>query len=242
VKAKREQTKRERAVEMAVAKIREFHQIGLALPPRAAHREVYNRGIMDAEAERLGMNPDTVRKARVFAHPADGYTAAELDDLCLLITQTQSGQKDSLPVFSRTHVIRLLSVPKHRRGALARRAVAKAWSSSELEQAIAARFGTRTEGGRRRRVPQDVLGLLVQIEGTCEKWGRWAAVVTPRTGPVAKEADTATLNVLPPDVHRAVQEATRAMERLHRLVVEELVRRKRRRALRRQFQPEEGGE
>ncbi len=238
-KTRREKTKREMAVEAAVAAIRGFHQIGLALPPRAAHREVYNRGIMDAEAERLGMNPDTVRKARVFAHPADGYTAAELDDLCLLITQTQSEQKDSLPVFSRTHVIRLLSVPKHRRAALARRAGAKAWSTGELEQAIAARFGTRTEGGRRRRVPRDVLGLLVQLEAACERWGRWVAVVTPPAQPAAREADSPTLDDLTPELRGKVRRLTNAMKRVHRLVVDELVRRKKHRAVRRQFRAEE---
>ena len=88
----------------------------------------------------------------------------------------QPGQDDGLAVFGRTHVIRLLSVrPRSTRAKLQRMAVVNGWSTSRLEAEIARRFGTRRDGGRRRAIPADAVGLLTQVEGMCETWGRLVA-------------------------------------------------------------------
>ncbi len=213
-------TSRRAKVAAAVKGIREFYEIGRSVPAQRPHREVYGEGIIQEEALRRGMNPDTVGKARQFADRANGYTPAEVNELCRLIRDTQTGQDESLAVFSRTHVIRLLTVPKRLRSGIQKEAVTKGWSTAELERKIATLFGTRAAGGRRRRVPKDVLGKLVQVEGMCETWARWAAVVQrQRAAPTSRSRPPADV---PPQVQRLADSATAAIEALHRQVLAEL--------------------
>src|SRR6185436_18409035 len=104
--------------------------------------------------QRWDVNPDTLRKARQFADPVEGYTAKELKELCVLIDQVQSCQDPRLPLFTKTHVIRLLSVrSRTQRKHLQQKAVRQAWSIAQLKGEIAKRYGTRREGGRRRYLP-----------------------------------------------------------------------------------------
>lgn len=207
-------------VAAAVKGIREFFALGRSLPPRRPHGEVYGEGVVQEEARRRDMNPDTVQKARAFAHPVTGYTPAELDELCRLVRDTQPGQDDKLAVISRTHVIRLLSVPKRFRPRLQREAITKGWSTAELECVIAARFGSRSAGGRRRRVPTDVLGQLIQIERMCTSWARWAAAAERRREEQPPRATR--LSDLPKPVQRLADAATAALAALREEVRGEL--------------------
>lgn len=226
-------------VTAAVKSIREFHEIGRSVPAHRSHREVYGEGIIREEARRRGMNPDTVGKARAFADRVNGYTPAELDDLCRLVREVQPGQDESLAVFSRTHVIRLLSVPKRSRTGIQREAITNGWSTAELERRIATLFGTRAAGGRRRRVPKDALGKLVQVEGMCETWARWATEVQrQRAAPASRSRPPADV---PPRVQQLVDAATAAIEALHRAVLAELAQLRSSRVPRSRFAEEGDG-
>ena len=98
-----------------------------------------------------------------------------------VITEVQPDQDDGYAVFTRTHVIRLLSVEALPCASSAS-AIRGGWSTAELEAQIAARYGTRRDGGRKRRFPGDALGLLAQLERLCETWRRWVTLVTPGGG------------------------------------------------------------
>jgi hypothetical protein len=217
---------RKSAVAAAVRSIREFHRAGRSLPKKAPHKDAYDSGRMDAEAKRLGVNVDTARKARQFADAKSGYSKNEVDDLCRLISAVQTDQGDDRSVFTRTHLIRLLTVPKRWRAGLQATVIEKGWSVSELEAQIAARYGIRRAGGRKRRVPADVLGLLTQIERSCEAWRRWSAGLAPplREGSPAKGAGarSASTEDLPEGIVKRMRSAEAAVAALHQAVADEL--------------------
>lgn len=223
-------------VASAVKNVRAFHELGRSLPAKEPHRDGYGQGTVATEAERHGLNPDTIRKARQFADPLSGYTVAEVNELCRTIRDVQADQDG--PVFGRTHLIRLLSVPKKERGKVQQSAIENGWSTAELEAHIATRFGSRRDGGRKRRVPADVLGVLAQLEGLCEGWRRWAEAVVGGDGdaphrPIRKRVE------LPTELLESVLAATKAIADLHDEVHRELQTRRPRRAVRKRFRAEE---
>ena len=93
------QTRRQQ-VAAAVKAIRAFHEFGRSLPAKASHKDGYGQGTVAVEAERHRLNPDTVRKARQFADPVNGYSAAEVNVLCRSIREVQEEQEGA--VFGRT--------------------------------------------------------------------------------------------------------------------------------------------
>jgi hypothetical protein len=233
-------TARERRVAEAVRAIRELHATGRKVPPKQSHRDAYNQGTLEEAGEQLGLSTEAVRQARQLADPVAGYTAYELRDLCDLIREVQPDQDDALPVFGKTHLVRMLTVPKSRRAALQRSAVRGAWSTARLEAEIAGRFGSRRAGGRRRRVPQDADGLLVQIEGMCEAWRRLLAEVDADDG--EENPGHAVLADLPDAVRRQVRAAGRTLATLQELVTDELRERLPARHVRHHFRDDEGAE
>ena len=226
-------------VTAAVRAIRDFYALGQSVPKKQAHKDAYDQGTVDAEAKKRGINPDTLRKARQFADAAGGYTPGEVNDLCRLISTVQPDQDDGDAVFGRTHLIRLLSVPKHRRAALQEAAVRGGWSTGELEARIAARYGSRRDGGRKRRLPSDALGLLTQAERFCESWRRWVGLLSPDPEQLKGKSKAPTLDDLPPRVRRLVQDADAVMAKLHEAATEELKARRPGRAVRHQFRKAE---
>ncbi|QDU21796.1 hypothetical protein [Urbifossiella limnaea] len=228
-------TARTAKVMAAVKAIKDFHALGRSVPKKQAQKEAYAQGTVDAEAQKHGVNPDTVRKARQFADPVGGYTPAEVNDLCRLITAEQPHQDDERSVFGRTHLIRLLSVKKQYRAGLQEAAVRGGWSTGELEAQIAARYGSRRDGGRRRRLPADALGLLTQVERLCEGWRRWVALVSANPEQQVGKTKGPSMNDLPPRVRRLVGEAGAALAKLHEAATEELKARRPGRAVRHQF-------
>jgi hypothetical protein len=205
----------------AVRKIRAFYDLGSAIPRKQPHRNAYSQHVVEAEAERHDTNEDYVRKARQFADPVEGYSRQELDELCRHIKCVQPGQDDREAIFGTTHLLRLLTVrPKRRRAALQRRAIEGGWSVSELKLEIARSFGTRRDGGRRRRIPSDRTAFLAQLERMAEEWRRWQAELSREPG--AGEAGHVLLEELPQEVRRRIAAASAAVWRLQQAVVAEL--------------------
>jgi hypothetical protein len=223
-------------VAAAVKTVRAFYELGRSLPVKDSHRDGYGQGTVATEAEKHGLNPDTVRKARQFADPRSGYTAAEVNALCRTIRDVQADQDGA--VFGRTHLIRLLSVPKEEREKVQQSAIEGGWSTAELEAHIATRFGSRRDGGRKRRVPADVLGVLAQLERMCEGWRRWAEAVASDDD--AHQRRGRKRVELPADLPASVAAATKAIADLHEAVNRELQTRRPRRAVRRRFRARDG--
>ena len=173
---------RRQKVDEAVRRIREFWTLGRGLPLQERKR-VYGEKINDTAAAQTGMNADTVGKARKFADPVLGYTYAEMNELCRLVKDVQTKQPDkdergkSLHVFGRTHVVRMVSVPKRLRPDLQNEAIRKGWSLKELERRISSMFLVHEDRGRRRHVPDDVVGKLAQVREMCVTWVRWAEAI-----------------------------------------------------------------
>jgi hypothetical protein len=226
---------RQQVVDKAVKAITTFHAIGTSLPKKQSRTDADDRGAMSAAATKYRMNPDTVRKARQFADPTFGYSTNELKALRNLIREVQSTQDAKLPVFKRTHLIRMLTVPKPDRPTFQEEAVNNAWSLAKLENEIAIRFGQRGDGGRRRHFPADRIGLMTQLEGLCETWTRWQRAVDPmyakklkrnkkKRAEPSKPPDHATLADLPSDVQKHVRAVGIAMASLHRTVTTRLTK------------------
>ena len=95
-----------------------------------------------------------------------GYTLKELN---AVLSQCR---KTGFPLGTTT-IIRWITVPKRRRARIERLTITERWNMSRLEQEIAQEFGSRKAGGRRRRIPTDALGILIQLEGLCDVWRRW---------------------------------------------------------------------
>lgn len=228
--------KRREQVTLAVKRIKAFYRIGKGVRVKTTHKESYGLGEVENEAEKHDMNPDTLRKARVFADRDRGYTKKEVEELCMIIKEVQIEQDGS--IFGRTHVIRLLSVPKAQRADVQNMAINNGWSVGELETYIASNFGSRRDGGRKRRVPSDPVGLLVQLERLCEGWRRWSDTVTGDQKKALPRRKS-KVEVLPADLHKSVIAATRAVSNLHEQVNRELQSRRPDRSVRKRFRDEE---
>jgi hypothetical protein len=160
-------------VQAAIQNLRDFYDTGRESLRKRPGRAKYGAGENKEEAAELGMNPDTLGKARQFADPDEGYTPKELSALCRLIKQVQSGQKAGTSVFTVRHVICLLSVwPKSRREATQRKAIKKGWTTDKLEREVRSQ-GKRSKGGRPPRVARNMADFLSDLARTGDDWCRW---------------------------------------------------------------------
>jgi len=188
---------RSNKVQEAIQGIRNFYAAGKKVPKRAAHKDAYRKGVIEDWAEKLDMNPDTVRKARQFVAL---YSPEEVKDLCDLCQAEQTEMADKKAVFGPSHVILLLTVAdKRRRAGLQRRAIKEGWSTNQLQARIKAKFGTRREGGHPPTVFTDPEDVYAQLETMCMQWLKWVDALYPdEDGPKPPVAFS--------DLTRAVQE------------------------------------
>lgn len=117
-------------------------------------------------------SPTKLRKARQFAHRAEGHSRERLDALCRLL-------REHRPIFGIAHVGLLVTVvPWPEREAIQKECIEGNWSTYELQAEIKKRYGARRQGGRRRQVPAEPGHVLFQIAEMADTWLRWYAVVT----------------------------------------------------------------
>jgi hypothetical protein len=170
-KARRDQVK------AAVAAINAFHATGRRLRAQLGRGNASNEVSRKAESGGYLSREEMDRKARQFADPDVGYSPVQLANLRRLIRKTQPDQDYTLSIFSRSHVVRLLSVQWPRRTRLQRLAVEHGWSLRLLNEEIAADHGTRRQGGRYRRLPDERARLLGVLERECDRWRRMRAAL-----------------------------------------------------------------
>jgi hypothetical protein len=203
---------RRKRVEAMVRAIRDLHRRGRPLRPRDGDTVDPPSGSVADEAQRRGLDVESLRQARRFAKQ---YTPTKLDALCQFIKNKQSGQDERSSIVGPTHIIRLLSVPGRRRETLLRLAVTGGWSLRELEARIRTEFGSRRLGGRRRLVPTDLPGLLGDVHRQCESWRRWRA----RLGmPSDANAERTTFDLLPATIRTRVDAASSAVRSLQEAI------------------------
>src|SRR5262245_61540921 len=198
-------------VEEAIRQVRAYYQQGRASLRELPERGRYGQKAIAEAAERLGWTDTKLRKARQFALL---FTREQLHDLCGLVRR-------HLSHFGPTHVGIAVTVPKAReRASLLRACIEEDWSKVELEAEIKKRFGPRRFGGRRRRVADDPLQALVQVDEMADSWLRWHAVASEE--PPGNGHTESVLDRLPEPVRGEVRKVTGAMRRLRDAAAGEL--------------------
>lgn len=154
--------------------------------------------LLHAEADRLGMNYDTLAKAWKVARE---YTSEQIEALGELVVE--HGAR-----FGPTHLTRLLAVAdRKRRDALTNAAIRGRWGVTRLERAIQAVNGRREHVGKRPSIPDGDRELLNAVVALCEKWVRFCA------GAQERFSD---------EMNPAVERATKAVQAVKRAADAEL--------------------
>lgn len=193
---------------LAIQEIEDFHKLGTPLTNERAYGE---RRIANL-ADDLGINEDTLRKARAFADKLDGYSRQDLRELIKYLKTHQ--YRNPKWKFGRTHIIRLISVPKvqGQRDRLQGQVIDNEWTCSQLDNEIRRLYPARKSGGRHRRVPTDPDGLLTQVEHECDRWKRWCNSLR-RESKGKIPADE-----LPAEVQTKLGQIEKLVEKLHNAV------------------------
>lgn len=163
-------------VEAAISAIREFYSVGRERPRRRPDGKLYSRKDTMEDAKRLGWIPEMVRKARQLSQPKSGYTVAELETLFAAMRKHADVCR-----FGKTHIIRMLTVPRKDRASLQVAAVKEGWTVFRLQTEISRRFGARRPGGRYPAVAPDPGGVYVQLDRMAEQWRRYVAALKKET-------------------------------------------------------------
>lgn len=201
-------------IDAAIRDIRKYHHQGREslrdLPPRGA----YAQRDVEEQAKRVGWNATRLRKSRQFASPDQGYTQSQLNELCRLL-------REHRPLFGIAHIGIMVTAPWPERTDLQRQCIEENWSKSELEAEIRMRFGSRRQGGRRRKVP-DRDHALLQLGEMADSWLRWNRITTEERNGKGKGKIKTLLDALPEKVQDGIRGVNRAMVRLQEAVVSEL--------------------
>lgn len=97
----------------SVQNVENFYQLGKEVPLGRGYRT----GKMKVAVDKHKLNADTLRKSRNFADPNVGYSPEELQDLIEHIRSHKFDRDNPKWKITRTHLIRLISVPKEKGGA-----------------------------------------------------------------------------------------------------------------------------
>lgn len=195
-------------VRRSLQAVRAFHAVGRKSLDR--HPDAVGYGSMEAEAERLGVSAEMLRKARAFA---GAYTDADLDDLYALA----DGHDFPLGV---SHVIRLLSIPTRSRARFQRATVQGRWSKRRLDAEIRKRFGNRQPAaGRRQASPETAEDAYYAIARLCHQWQRLTAALD-RPPAIDAEGVRVSGPELPPKLCKLLTQAADVMGELERAVSE----------------------
>jgi hypothetical protein len=134
--------------------------------PKAGYTHGRKLDVLHEEAEGVGFNHDTLKKAW---KASQEYTEEQLNELCDLVAEHRAR-------FGATHLIRLLAIKdRKRRDALTRTAIRGRWGVTRLERAIQAVNGRREHVGKRPTIPDGDQELLNAVVALCEKWVRFCA-------------------------------------------------------------------
>jgi hypothetical protein len=146
-----------------------------------------------------------VRESRFFCRLSQPRLPkiAQLQRLETLLTLSV---KDGHPI-GISFLFKTVSIPNDdgQRSRFEKEMIRNKWSRAEVDRQIRAKFGRRRDAGKRRHVPEDLLGLLSFLETECHGWLRWQGEV----------GDTENL---PQDLRKKLAAATFKIRALHAAV------------------------
>src|SRR5213078_635105 len=105
------------AVHDAISSVRRFYDCGCQSRAQFPDRMKYSA--MPGEARRFNLNPEMLRKARLFA---SSYTPAEAEKLCAMARENQFPLGVSA-------IVRLVTIPRQQRAAFQRELIENRWSN-----------------------------------------------------------------------------------------------------------------
>jgi hypothetical protein len=198
-------------VDEAIQEIQAYHRAGQRSLKQVPGKSAYAQAEVQTQAEALQWNETKLRKARQFANL---YRKKDLAELFRLLRKHR-------PVFGVSFIGVLVTIPDRReRVEVQRWCILQNASFAALEREIKIRRPDQRQGGRRRRVGDDPLHALVQLEEMSDSWLRWYKAVKPKG---AAKGET-LFDRLTADVQQQVEKVRKAMEQLHETVTEALDR------------------
>jgi hypothetical protein len=198
----------------AIRQIKAYHAQGKQSLKELPERGRYGDRAIATQAKQRGWTETKLRKARQFASPEAGYSKDRLNELFRLL-------REHRPVFGVSHVGILVTASwSEGRAKLQRRCILENWSKDQLEAKVKARLGPRRFGGRRRRVAEDPVQALVQVDEMADTWRRWYDIASEE--PSGSKGAKSVLDRLPEPVRAEVHKVNGAMRRLRKSLAEEL--------------------
>ena len=155
-------------VQKAIERLWEAYEVGKQITENCPMGGRYGAGLIDGEARRHGINPDTARKLRQFVDPKQGFTDSELKDLIAL-----SGQHD-YPLAIST-VFRLFPVPKRggERKQFIRELISGRWKRARVAAEIRRRYESQRPGDHVPRIADDFNDASVELQNRAFQFRRW---------------------------------------------------------------------
>jgi hypothetical protein len=154
-----------------------------------------------------------VRKYRRFADPKKGYGPEDLDELLGLCQK--HGRALGFTKIGKFLVIR----DKRERRKFQRQAIEQGWSLGETEAELFRRRGRRAKVGRRPKIPETTVELLVGLESWCLRWRRLHEDLAGKASAAGEPVRLADLSA---GLRKWFVEAAEAIERLEGAVTSEL--------------------
>lgn len=197
----------------AVEALLKKHQQGLDLLADYPIGQTYGSKAIKTVADEWGINEDTLRKMRVFADEEKGYSHRELDELC-----AECLAYDCPLGFS--FIVKFLTITeKRQRARFQRETIRNGWSLIRVKHEFVARYGRRSEGGKRPAIPKTVKELLADLDTKCIGWQRLIAVLRSDGGPTISGL---RWQDLPEEVQRKLAQTEKAIEELRNALAKHL--------------------
>jgi len=144
-------------IDRAVHLLRAYHTLGLKLLkdyPAKTHDTDTAR--QEAAQNGFGENYMKIFQIRAFADPKKGYRKEELDDLVKLCWEHHYALGFSF-------IPRFMAVPKAKRAAFQKKAIAGGWSSAMVDRERFANYPGRPDVGRKPQIPNKLKPFLVDL-------------------------------------------------------------------------------
>lgn len=163
----------------------------------------YGAGLIEGEARRRKINPDTARKLRQLADPKTGFTRSELDGVVALCTTYE------YPI-ALSVIFRCLPVPKGERKRLLQEAAQGRWNRRRLALELRERYPSRRQGDRKPKVVGEFNEAVLQLQDSAFQLARWCeAFVESRRKTAGRRGAQQALRV----IQQALQQIQLAAEK-----------------------------
>ena len=168
-------------VRTAFTRVRRAYGLGKKILKACPTEGTYGKKLIEEQAAKYKLNPDLARKARQMADAVNGYTKEELDTLFALCLEHGY-------VLGVSVVHKFVSVPKAegQRIEFQEEAIQGHWTRARIAAELRRRFGTRRQGGRKAKIPEDRQGFLLAVED----WAHHAALMAKQLAESVKRSTT----------------------------------------------------